>query len=69
MYTCTYGVAVAVWVFGVRLLYRCVWKRRYCVGKSLLDNCAGVHPGFQRGGGGVLTLFINRYMSWEGGRG
>ena len=31
------------------------------------DYCAGVYPGFQRGGGGVPTLYFNRYMSWEGG--
>ena len=56
MYTCTYGVAVAVWVFGVSLLYRCVGKRGYCVGKSLLDNCAGAYPG-GGGGGGVQFAY------------
>ena len=66
-----HGVAVAVWVFGVRLVCRCVEKRGYCVGKTLgvwgRDYCAGAYPGFQRGGGVVPTLCFNRYMSWEGG--
>ena len=60
-----YGVAVADWVFGVRLVCRCVEKRGYCVGKRLL--CRGVSRISEGRGGVVPNLCFNRYMSWEGG--
>ena len=54
--TCTYGVAAAVWVFGGEV--RCVWGREVTVWERVYsegvwgrDYCAGVYPGFQRGGG------------------
>ena len=71
--TCTYGVAAAVWVFGVRLGV-CGEERLLCGKEFSLRVCGdeitvqGRIQDFR--GGGVPTLYINRYMSWEaGGRG
>ena len=66
--TCTYGVAAAVWVFGVRLGV-CGEERLLCGKEFSLRVCGdeitvqGRIQDFR--GGGVPTLYINRYMSWE----
>ena len=66
--TCTYGVAAAVWVFGVRLGV-CGEERLLCEKEFSLRVCGdeitvqGRIQDFR--GGGVPTLYINRYMSWE----
>ena len=70
--TCTYGVAAAVWVFGVRLGV-CGEERLLCGKEFSLRVCGdeitvqGRIQDFR--GGGVPTLYINRYMSWEAGGG